>query len=76
MVMSASMQYNEASTQVERVPVRCPVTHRLMTRVSCTGDWPADLRMWMWCRGCHGEHEVTREQIEKARADGRRTRDD
>jgi hypothetical protein len=36
--------------------------------VSQTGDWPAELRLWVWCRGCHTEHEVGRAQIEEARA--------
>jgi hypothetical protein len=67
MVTNASMQYNEASAQTERVPLRCKLTGKMMTRVSLTGDWPADLRQWVWCRGCHREHEVTREHIEEAR---------
>lgn len=71
MVTSAGMQY-DANTQTERVPLRCPVTGRLMTRVSRSGDWPVDLCMWIWCRGCHAEHEVTREHIEKARTQGER----
>jgi hypothetical protein len=65
---STSMQYNEASAQAERIPVFCKKTRKLLTRVSVTGSWPADLRQWAWCRGCHMEHEITKEQVEEARA--------
>ena len=67
MTTTASKQYN-GDTKVVRVPVRCPVRGRLMTRVSLTGEWGNDLKMWIWCRGCHAEHEITRDYIEAARA--------
>jgi len=67
MVANTSMQYNGASTQIERIPLRCPLTGKMMIRVSRTGDWPAELRQWVWCRGCHTEHEIGREYIEEAR---------
>ncbi len=65
---NASMQYNEASTQLERVSIFCKRTRKLLARVSVAGDWPAELRQWLWCRGCHCEHEITREYIEEVRA--------
>ncbi len=62
------MQYNGDSTQAKRVPLHCKMSRRLMMRVSAAGDWPVDLRQWVWCKGCHVEHEVTKEHIEEARA--------
>lgn len=67
--MTTNMQYNnEASTKPVRLPLRCPITGKLMARVSDVGDWPADLRSWVWCKGCHMEHEIGREYIEEVRA--------
>lgn len=63
---NASTPYNGTGMQ-EPVPIRCPVTRRLMIRVSRTGEWPNDLYLRVWCRGCHTEHEVGKQQIEEAR---------
>lgn len=71
---SPIVQYNESSTQVERIPVFCKKTRKLLTRVSPTGEWSTDLRQWSWCRGCHMEHEVTRADIEEARAQDARAK--
>lgn len=71
MTTNASLQYNKASEQAERTPIFCKKTGKLLGRVSVAGMWPAELRQWLWCRGCHCEHEVTREQIEEARQDAR-----
>lgn len=67
MTTSTSIRYNEASTQAERVPIFCKKTHKLLGRVTLSGAWPAELRQWLWCRGCHYEHEIGKEQIEEAR---------
>lgn len=67
MMASANMQYNE-SRPLERVSVFCGKSKKLLTRVSLTGEWPVELRQWLWCRGCHMEHEVTSQSIEEARA--------
>lgn len=75
MTTNTSAMYNEASTQAERTPIFCKQTKKLLGRVSLTGAWPTDLRQWLWCRGCHMEHEVTKEQVEEARTqDVRATR--
>lgn len=74
MTTTTNVQYNEVSAQAERVPVFCKKTRKLLTRVSLTGTWPADLRQWAWCRGCHTEHEVTRADIEEARAQDARAK--
>lgn len=62
------MKYNRANEQVDRVPIFCKTSKKLLGRVSLIGTWTPELRQWLWCRGCHREHEVTREQIEEARA--------
>lgn len=67
-----AMQYNE-STQIERVSVFCKKSRKLLARVSLTGEWPAELQQWLWCKGCHMEHLVTKEHIEEARAQDART---
>lgn len=73
MTTSSPIQYNGANEQAERVPIFCKTSKKLLGRVSLTGTWTPELRQWLWCRGCHREHEVTREQIEEARAqDARR----
>jgi hypothetical protein len=63
---SSCVQY-ETTKQAERVPIYCKQTGKLLHRVSAVGEWPADLRQWIWCRNCHHEHEITKEHIEEAR---------
>lgn len=72
MVAADTSMYNGngSSTQAERVPIFCGQTHKLLGRVTLSGLWPAELRQWLWCRGCHVEHEITREQVEEARMQG------
>lgn len=68
MTTEADVEYNGASAQTVYIPLRCPITGKLITRISHTGAWPDDLHVRVWCRGCHYEHEVTRETVEEARA--------
>jgi hypothetical protein len=53
--------------QASRIQLKCPTTGKLLARISLSGTWPAELRQWLWCRGCHYEHEITGAQIEEAR---------
>ena len=74
MATDASAQYNEASKQTRRIALLCPTTHKKLGVVSDTGEWPADLQQWLWCRGCHKEHLIEKKQVEEARAQDARTR--
>lgn len=69
MTTSASTPHmvNEVSNQTRRVSIRCSITNRKLGVVSSTGEWPTDLRQWMWCRSCHQEHLIEKQQVEEAR---------
>ena len=63
MTTDTTTRYNKT----DRIPVHCKETGKLLARISLVGLWPDDLTQWLWCRGCHEEHKITRQYIEEAR---------
>ncbi len=61
MATNTSIQYNGASTQLERTPIFCKQTKKLLTRIdtaSLTQLASVSGGQWCWCRGCHMEHHI------------------
>ncbi len=56
------------SAQPKMVRICCPDTRKTLCKMREEDEWPADLVLWLWCKGHHFAHRVDAEYVKEVRA--------